>query len=136
MIRLLESFLHWWVDLCRTLNISFKELVGSDRIRVSYCIEIQVRLGSEGGARVVKVAVGLLYSLVFVLGLGQTLPFSSVVSSSSSFLSITQCYRATDASLFRFWIWMFVLQVLCALTLPVGRLVAGFVEKNHKVSFM
>ncbi|KAL0422401.1 UNVERIFIED_CONTAM: 2-carboxy-1,4-naphthoquinone phytyltransferase, chloroplastic [Sesamum latifolium] len=38
-----------------------------------------VRLGTEGGAKVVKVAVGLLYSLLFILGLGQTLPFSAVV---------------------------------------------------------
>ncbi|PIM96960.1 hypothetical protein CDL12_29876 [Handroanthus impetiginosus] len=38
-----------------------------------------VRLGTEGGAKVVKVAVGALYSLLFILGLGQTLPFSSVV---------------------------------------------------------
>ncbi|KAK6135453.1 hypothetical protein DH2020_030822 [Rehmannia glutinosa] len=59
-----------------------------------------VRLGSEGGANVVKVAVGTLYSLLFILGLSQTLPFSSIV--------------------------------LCALTLPVGKLVVSFVEKNHK----
>ncbi|KAL8536199.1 hypothetical protein ACS0TY_011732 [Phlomoides rotata] len=58
-----------------------------------------VRLGTEGGANVVKVAVGGIYSLLFILGLGQTLPFSSVV--------------------------------LCALTLPVGRYVASFVQKNH-----
>ncbi|XP_020551311.1 2-carboxy-1,4-naphthoquinone phytyltransferase, chloroplastic-like isoform X1 [Sesamum indicum] len=38
-----------------------------------------VRLGTEGGAKAVKVAVGLLYSLLFILGLGQTLPFSAVV---------------------------------------------------------
>ncbi|EYU18456.1 hypothetical protein ABFS82_02G057400 [Erythranthe guttata] len=59
-----------------------------------------VRLGTERGAKVVNVAVGLLYSLVFLLGLNQTLPFFSLV--------------------------------LCALTLPVGRLVSSFVEKNHK----
>ncbi|KAL7119359.1 hypothetical protein ACP275_02G058300 [Erythranthe tilingii] len=59
-----------------------------------------VRLGTEGGAKVVKVAVGLLYSLAFLLGLSQTLPFYSLV--------------------------------LCALTLPVGRLVSSFVEENHK----
>ncbi|KAI3445754.1 hypothetical protein Pfo_002419 [Paulownia fortunei] len=59
-----------------------------------------VRLGTEGGAKLVKVAVGVLYSFLFILGLGQTLPFSSVV--------------------------------LCALTLPVGKLVVSFVEKNHK----
>ncbi|KAL0357056.1 UNVERIFIED_CONTAM: 2-carboxy-1,4-naphthoquinone phytyltransferase, chloroplastic [Sesamum calycinum] len=38
-----------------------------------------VRLGTEGGAKVVKFAVGLLYSLLFILGLGQSLPFSAVV---------------------------------------------------------
>ncbi|KAK4438164.1 2-carboxy-1,4-naphthoquinone phytyltransferase, chloroplastic [Sesamum alatum] len=59
-----------------------------------------VRLGTEGGAKVVKVAVGLLYSLLFILGLGQTLPFSAVV--------------------------------LCAFTLPMGKLVVSFVEKNHR----
>ncbi|KAL8541072.1 hypothetical protein ACS0TY_002381 [Phlomoides rotata] len=61
-----------------------------------------VRLGTEGGANVVKVAVGGIYSLLFIIGLGQTLPFSSVV--------------------------------LCALTLPVGRYIASFVQKNHRVS--
>lgn len=59
-----------------------------------------VRLGTERGAKVVKLAVVGLYLLLFILGLGQTLPFSSVV--------------------------------LCALTLPVGKLVVGFVEENHK----
>ncbi|KAK4476909.1 hypothetical protein RD792_016075 [Penstemon davidsonii] len=38
-----------------------------------------VRLGTEAGAKVVKVAVVTLYSLLFLLGLGQALPFSSVV---------------------------------------------------------
>ncbi|GFP86772.1 1 4-dihydroxy-2-naphthoate polyprenyltransferase chloroplastic [Phtheirospermum japonicum] len=38
-----------------------------------------VRLGTEGGANVVKVVVGTIYSLLFILGLGQTLPFASVV---------------------------------------------------------
>ncbi|KAL8492066.1 hypothetical protein ACS0TY_023624 [Phlomoides rotata] len=59
-----------------------------------------VRLGTEGGADVVKVVVRGIYSLLFIIGLGQTLPFSSVV--------------------------------LCALTLPVGRYVASFVQKNHR----
>ncbi|KAG8368643.1 hypothetical protein BUALT_Bualt15G0066900 [Buddleja alternifolia] len=59
-----------------------------------------VRLGTEAGSKVVKVAVVALYSLLFVLGLGQTLPFKSVV--------------------------------LCALTLPMGKLVVSFVEQNHK----
>ncbi|KAL8499317.1 hypothetical protein ACS0TY_022337 [Phlomoides rotata] len=59
-----------------------------------------VRLGTEGGANVVKVAVGGIYSLIFIIGLSQTLPFSSVV--------------------------------LCSLTLPVGRYVASFVQKNHR----
>ncbi|KAH6793413.1 UbiA prenyltransferase family protein [Perilla frutescens var. hirtella] len=38
-----------------------------------------VRLGSERGARVVKLAVVALYSLLFILGLSQTLPFSSLI---------------------------------------------------------
>lgn len=38
-----------------------------------------VRLGTEAGAKVVKLAVMALYSLLFSLGLGQTLPFSCVV---------------------------------------------------------
>ncbi|CAA0807344.1 1-4-dihydroxy-2-naphthoate polyprenyltransferase-chloroplastic [Striga hermonthica] len=38
-----------------------------------------VRLGTEGGANVVKVAVRILYSLLFVLGLAQILPFPSIV---------------------------------------------------------
>ncbi|GER55541.1 UbiA prenyltransferase family protein, partial [Striga asiatica] len=59
-----------------------------------------VKLGTEGGANVVKVAVRTLYSLLCVLGLAQILPFQSIV--------------------------------LCALTLPVGNLVVGFVGTNHK----
>ncbi|KAH6789954.1 UbiA prenyltransferase family protein [Perilla frutescens var. frutescens] len=38
-----------------------------------------VRLGSERGARVVKLAVVALYLLLFILGLSQTLPFSSLI---------------------------------------------------------
>ncbi|XP_042007580.1 2-carboxy-1,4-naphthoquinone phytyltransferase, chloroplastic-like [Salvia splendens] len=38
-----------------------------------------VRLGTEGGAKVVKLTVVVLYLLLFILGLTQTLPFSSVV---------------------------------------------------------
>ncbi|XP_042008759.1 2-carboxy-1,4-naphthoquinone phytyltransferase, chloroplastic-like isoform X2 [Salvia splendens] len=37
-----------------------------------------VRLGTEGGAKVVKLTVVALYLLLFILGLTQTLPFSSV----------------------------------------------------------
>ncbi|XP_057804021.1 2-carboxy-1,4-naphthoquinone phytyltransferase, chloroplastic isoform X2 [Salvia miltiorrhiza] len=38
-----------------------------------------VRLGTERGAKVVKLTVVVLYMLVFILGLCQTLPFSSVI---------------------------------------------------------
>ncbi|KAL1534349.1 glutathione S-conjugate-exporting ATPase Abc4 [Salvia divinorum] len=38
-----------------------------------------VRLGTEGGARVVKLTVVALYLLLFILGLTETLPFSSVI---------------------------------------------------------
>ncbi|KAG6406774.1 hypothetical protein SASPL_134384 [Salvia splendens] len=38
-----------------------------------------VRLGTEGGAKVVKLTVVALYLLLFILGLTQTLPFSSVI---------------------------------------------------------
>ncbi|KAL2537171.1 dihydroxy-1 [Forsythia ovata] len=38
-----------------------------------------VRLGTEAGSKVVKMVVVTLYSLLFVLGLGQTLPFSCVI---------------------------------------------------------
>lgn len=38
-----------------------------------------VRLGTEAGSKVVKLAVVTIYSLLFVLGLVQTLPFSSVI---------------------------------------------------------
>ncbi|KAL8554169.1 hypothetical protein ACS0TY_002401 [Phlomoides rotata] len=78
-------------------------LVGFTTSLILFCSHFhQVRLGTEGGANVVKVAVGGIYSLLFIIGLGQTLPFSSVV--------------------------------LCALTLPVGRYIASFVQKNHRVS--
>ncbi|CAI9786232.1 unnamed protein product [Fraxinus pennsylvanica] len=38
-----------------------------------------VRLGTEAGSKVVKLAVVTIYSLLFILGLGQTLPSSSVI---------------------------------------------------------
>ncbi|XP_022876367.1 2-carboxy-1,4-naphthoquinone phytyltransferase, chloroplastic isoform X2 [Olea europaea var. sylvestris] len=38
-----------------------------------------VRLGTEAGSKVVKLAVVTIYSLLFVLGLGQIIPFSSVI---------------------------------------------------------
>ncbi|CAI9769219.1 unnamed protein product [Fraxinus pennsylvanica] len=59
-----------------------------------------VRLGTEAGAKVVKIAIVALYSLLFIFGVGQILPLPCVI--------------------------------LCGLTLPVGNLVVGFVEDNHK----
>ena len=48
-----------------------------------------VRLGTEGGAKVVKLTVVALYLLLFILGLTQTLPFSSVVSVCHYIFSLT-----------------------------------------------
>ncbi|XP_011043107.1 PREDICTED: 1,4-dihydroxy-2-naphthoate polyprenyltransferase, chloroplastic isoform X2 [Populus euphratica] len=59
-----------------------------------------VRLGTERGSGVVKVAVAMLYSLLFAFGLSRTLPLACIL--------------------------------LCSLTLPVGKLVVGFVEENYK----
>ncbi|CAL5379485.1 unnamed protein product [Camellia sinensis] len=59
-----------------------------------------VRLGTETGSKVVKVAIFLLYSLLLVLGLCRALPLTCIF--------------------------------LCALTLPVGKLVVNYVEQNHK----
>ncbi|KAL4614853.1 hypothetical protein ACB092_07G083100 [Castanea dentata] len=61
-----------------------------------------VRLGTERGSGVVKVAVIALYFLLFAFGLIRALPFTCIL--------------------------------LCALTLPMGKLVIRYVEDNHKVS--
>ena len=42
---------------------------------------MQVRLGTERGSKVVKVAVIMLYVLLFALGLSKNLPFTCIVSS-------------------------------------------------------
>ncbi|WCJ18762.1 2-carboxy-1 4-naphthoquinone phytyltransferase chloroplastic [Euphorbia peplus] len=59
-----------------------------------------VRLGTEGGSRVVKVAVTTLYSILLAFGLSKTLPLTCIL--------------------------------LCALTLPMGKLVVDYVDENHK----
>ncbi|KAK4847180.1 hypothetical protein QYF36_026674 [Acer negundo] len=59
-----------------------------------------VRLGTERGSVVVKVAVLTLYSLLVALGLSRDLPL--------------------------------ICSFLCALTLPMGKLVVSYVEENHK----
>ncbi|KAM3694571.1 hypothetical protein ACJW31_07G068200 [Castanea mollissima] len=59
-----------------------------------------VRLGTERGSGVVKVAVIALYFLLFAFGLIRALPFTCIL--------------------------------LCALTLPMGKLVVRYVEDNHK----
>lgn len=41
---------------------------------------MQVRLGTERGSKVVKVAVIMLYVLLFGLGLSKSLPFTCIVS--------------------------------------------------------
>ncbi|XP_028063509.1 2-carboxy-1,4-naphthoquinone phytyltransferase, chloroplastic isoform X2 [Camellia sinensis] len=63
-----------------------------------------VRLGTETGSKVVKVAIFSLYSLLLVLGLCRALPLTCIF--------------------------------LCALTLPVGKLVVNYVEQNHKFSIV
>ncbi|CAI9287042.1 unnamed protein product [Lactuca saligna] len=59
-----------------------------------------VRIGTETGSNVVKVAVISLYSLLVLLGICKALPITSIV--------------------------------LCALTVPMGRIVVSFVEDNHQ----
>ncbi|KAK8562755.1 hypothetical protein V6N13_018683 [Hibiscus sabdariffa] len=59
-----------------------------------------VKMGTERGSMVVKASVVTLYSLLFALGLFQTLPITCIF--------------------------------LCALTLPIGKLVVNFVKENHK----
>lgn len=59
-----------------------------------------VRLGTRAGSEVVKMAVTLLYSILFVLGLSRTLPFTCII--------------------------------LCAITIPIGKLVVSYVEANHQ----
>lgn len=43
-------------------------------------IDMQVRIGTERGAKVVKVAIVALYVLTFGLGLSRVLPFTCIVS--------------------------------------------------------
>lgn len=59
-----------------------------------------VRLGAKAGSDVVKMAVVVLYSSLFGLGLCRTLPFPSVI--------------------------------LCAMTIPVGKLVVDYVQANYE----
>ncbi|KAI7998665.1 hypothetical protein LOK49_LG10G02630, partial [Camellia lanceoleosa] len=59
-----------------------------------------VRLGTETGSKVVKVAMFTFYSLLLVLGLCKALRLTCIF--------------------------------LCALTLPIGKLVVNYVEQNHK----
>ncbi|XP_024980047.1 2-carboxy-1,4-naphthoquinone phytyltransferase, chloroplastic isoform X2 [Cynara cardunculus var. scolymus] len=59
-----------------------------------------VRIGTETGSNVVKVAVISLYSLVILLGICRALPITSIF--------------------------------LCALTVPMGKLVVSFVADNHQ----
>ncbi|KAL7599683.1 hypothetical protein Lser_V15G24384 [Lactuca serriola] len=59
-----------------------------------------VRIGTETGSNVVKVAVISLYSLLVLLGICKALPITSIF--------------------------------LCALTVPMGRIVVSFVEDNHQ----
>ncbi|XP_028100413.1 2-carboxy-1,4-naphthoquinone phytyltransferase, chloroplastic-like [Camellia sinensis] len=61
---------------------------------------ISVRLGTETGSKLVKVAIFTLYLLLLVFGLCRALPFTCIF--------------------------------LCALTLPIGKLVVNYVEQNHK----
>ncbi|KAI3803810.1 hypothetical protein L1987_31972 [Smallanthus sonchifolius] len=59
-----------------------------------------VRIGTETGSNVVKMAVVSLYSLLFLLGICKALPITSIF--------------------------------LCALTVPMGKLVVNFVSDNHQ----
>ncbi|PWA90110.1 ubiA prenyltransferase family [Artemisia annua] len=59
-----------------------------------------VRIGTEAGSNVVKIAVTSLYSILLLLGIFKTLPITSIF--------------------------------LCALTVPVGKLVVSFVADNHQ----
>ncbi|XP_076920747.1 2-carboxy-1,4-naphthoquinone phytyltransferase, chloroplastic-like [Bidens hawaiensis] len=59
-----------------------------------------VRIGTETGSNMVKMAVISLYSLLVILGICKALPITSIV--------------------------------LCALTVPMGKLVVSFVSDNHQ----
>ncbi|KAI3715848.1 hypothetical protein L6452_22836 [Arctium lappa] len=59
-----------------------------------------VRIGTETGSNVMKMAVISLYSLLFILGICRALPVTSIL--------------------------------LCALTVPMGKLVVSFVADNHQ----
>lgn len=63
-------------------NLLIKKLI--QKLSQSVCYTIQVRLGTETGSKVVKMAVLGLYWLVLGLGLAKTLPYSCVVSLATS----------------------------------------------------
>lgn len=81
--------------------LSASLLVGLTTSLILFCSHFhQVRLGTRAGSEVVKMAVTLLYSILFVLGLSRTLPFTCII--------------------------------LCAITIPIGKLVVSYVEANHQ----
>ncbi|KAI6677660.1 hypothetical protein NL676_038456 [Syzygium grande] len=79
-----------------------------------------VRLGTEKGSSVVKVAVAALYSFLLTSGLSRDLPFTCIMSvlSTAYFLNLLASHHQG--------------YILCLLTLPMGNRVVSFVEENHE----
>lgn len=119
-------------------------------ICILYCL--QVRLGTRRGSKAVKVTVITLYVLAFALGLINALPFTSIVSpfnqygiwphfgnlavhffvsSSFTFCMVEHSFYTISSSLFLIH---GLFQLLCAFTLPMGKVFVTYVEDNHKVS--
>ncbi|PON85380.1 2-carboxy-1,4-naphthoquinone phytyltransferase [Trema orientale] len=101
-------------DISHPLILSSSVLVGFTTSLILFCSHFHqvegdkavgkksplVRIGTETGAKVVKLAIVALYVLTFALGLSRVLPFTCIL--------------------------------LCALTLPLAKLVVSYVQENHK----
>uniref|UniRef100_A0A803R3B3 Uncharacterized protein n=1 Tax=Cannabis sativa TaxID=3483 RepID=A0A803R3B3_CANSA len=101
-------------DICHPLILSLSFLVGITTTLILFCSHFHqiegdkavgkmsplVRIGTERGAKIVKLATIALYVLPLALGLCRVLPFTCIL--------------------------------LCALTLPLAKIVVSYVEENHK----
>jgi 1,4-dihydroxy-2-naphthoate octaprenyltransferase len=90
----------------------------------------------------VAVAIAMLYTLLAAFGISKALPSACIVSYCQLiillpveiyfFLQDSSCRITDPEHLPQPSLQLF--QVLCALTLPVGKLVADYVLKNHEVN--
>lgn len=78
----LENYRLWYA-LCYIEHFFFIYVVDVNLPVIYFHVYFQVRLGTEKGAEVVKVAVLMLYALLVAFGLSKILPLTCIVSSFS-----------------------------------------------------